>query len=331
MVKTSKIKSISRNKTKKNKENTMKICPIGLKPFEKELKKTLPNHIPAVNHRKHLFIKQLMSKFAPNSIKPVNDFYDYINYTWLKNVGLEQQQKYIVQVDDFRLVQDKVYNELDQIILEYIKTHNDKLSKNLKNFRDSIIKMNPLSYSKHLAKEAEKTIERFINEDNPWKLLAFINKDEMISFRAPFVWSLNPDEKNTKIYRCYVNPHQFTLLDLNVYFDDGTDVEYKRNYRNKFNKYVKKLFTCILGENHYNPKDILDVEIEIFNALGCTEITTKEEKPYNKITAEESFKKYGFDWNEFSKALGFKTPPKFFITSNINYLKCLFIKKPTTF
>ena len=104
------------------------------------------------------FVKQLLSKFAPHSIKPENDFYDYINYQWLKNVSLEDQQKYIVQIDDFRLAQDKVYHELDTIILDYIKNHNDKLSKNLKNFYNSVIVMNPKPYSKKLAFESVKII-----------------------------------------------------------------------------------------------------------------------------------------------------------------------------
>ena len=77
-----------------------------------------------------------MSKFAPSAIKPEDDFYDYINYLWLKNVSLKKQQEYIVQVDDFRLTQDKVYHQLNDIILEYIRTHKDKLATNLKNFYD---------------------------------------------------------------------------------------------------------------------------------------------------------------------------------------------------
>lgn len=61
-----------------------------------------------------------------------------------------------------------------------------------------------------------------------WKLLAFINSDEMIADKAPFVWSVNPDNKDPTIFRCYVSPHAFALVDLNVYYDDGTDVEYKK-------------------------------------------------------------------------------------------------------
>ncbi len=321
MVKTKKHK-IKKSVTKKNIKRID--CPIGLKPFEDEFNKKIPKlQIQKSSaEKKKAFVKQLLSKFAPHSIKPENDFYDYINYQWLKDVSLENQQKYITQIDDFRLTQHQVYEELNGIILDYIKIHNNKLSKNLKNFYNSVIKMNPKDYTKRLAKEAVKTVDNLIAEGNPWKLLAFFNKDEMIAHKAPFVWDLNPDDKNTKIYSCYISAHQFTILDLNVYFDDGKDVEYKHKYRREFKKSCQKIFNVLLGPNEFQGKDIYDVEVDIFNALGCIDITSKEEDSYNKIHGNEALSKYGFDWKEFSHQLGFKQMPTTFITSSKNYLKC---------
>jgi putative endopeptidase len=322
MTITIKKKYVTKNKTKKN-QNKMVVCPIGLKPFESNFKNSPSlSGIKSISKRQKQFVKALKAKFSPNSIQPNNDYYDYINYQWLKNISLEQQQKYIVQIDDFRLAQDNVYKQLHNIILEYIKTHNDKLSKNLKNYYDSVIEMNPLSYSKQLAKEAVQMVEDIIHEDNPWKMIAFMNSDEMISFRAPFVWSINPDDKNVKINRCYLDPHQFTLIDMNVYYNDGTDVKYKDKYRKRYAGYCKKLFDTILGPNDYGANDVFDVEVELLGALDCVNITNKEEKMYNKVTKDESLSKYGFDWAEFTKQLGFKKTPDFFITSSLNYLKC---------
>ena len=51
----------------------------------------------------------------------------------------------------------------------------------------------------------------------------------MINFSAPFVWSVNPDDKDPTVFRCYVNSHTFTFSDIDVYYDDGTNVEYKKN------------------------------------------------------------------------------------------------------
>ena len=316
-----------KNRSKKNtsKKQGLAICPIGLKSFEEKFSETLPKgHLKKSGEtQKKEFVKELLSKFAPNSIKPENDFYDYINYQWLQNTSIEKQQEYIVQIDDFRLTQDKVYQELNEIILDYIKTHKDKLATNLKLFYDSVIKMNDIESSKKLSNEAVQTINSYIKENNMWKLLAYINSDEMIADGAPFNCSINPDNKNPDVFRCYVSAHQFALIDLNVYYDDGKDVTYKKNYRTAFHDYCKKLFDTCLGKGHgFNPKDVFDVEVEIFDALGCADVVPGIEETYNKVMASDCLEKYGFDWKQFSKELGFKTTPSFFITSSLNYLKC---------
>jgi putative endopeptidase len=309
------------NITRKNKNDT---CPIGLKPFEEVFSKKLKKDKKSIAIKKKEFVKQLLSKFSPNSIKPENDYYDYINYQWLQNVSVEQQQKYIVQVDDFRLTQDKVYTELDNLILKYINSHNDKLSKNLYNYRKSVLEMNPKSYTKKLAFESISTIDELFHENNPWKLLAFFNSDEMLCNSAPFVWSLQPDEKNTKLYASYVTSHRFELVDMSVYFDDGTDIAYKTEYREAYKKNIKEIFNVLLGNNNYNPQDVLDVETQLINAFVCSEISVKNpDETYNKVYTNDAVNTYGFDWPEFAKHLGFKNIPECFITNNLSYLKCV--------
>jgi predicted metalloendopeptidase len=311
----------------KNNKTIKKNCPIGLKPFEKKfsimLKKREGKNLRNVEtSKKTEFAKELSSRFSPKSIQPNNDYYNYINYTWLKNVSLEKQQKYITQIDDFRLTQDKVYKLLHDIIVKYFKTHNDKLAKNLKNYYVSVVNMNPSSYSKKLAQESIQIVDDFIKNDNPWALLGYFNRDEMLSSACPFVWSMNPDDKEPTKFRSYVTPIQFIMLDLAVYYDDGKDVSYKTNYRNKYFKHVKRIFDIALGKNDFIPKDCFDVQVDIFNALGCVDVSFKEESSYNKVTKSDSLPKYDFDWGEFSKQLGFKKTPDFFITSSLNYLKC---------
>jgi len=323
MPKTNRKKHSKGNKTRKN-IKSLEICPIGLKPFEEQFSKKIPSKSLRITNdeKKKEFVRELTAKFAPHSIKPNNNFYDYINYLWLKNVSLEKQQKYIVQVDDFRLAQDKVYHQLNDIIVNYYKTHDDKLAKNLKNYYTSVIQMNPKHYSKKLAFEAVKKIDNLLMENNPWALIAFLNRNEMTSPYSPFAWSVNPDEKNNKVYRCYITSGQFNIIDINVYFDDGIDVQYKENYRNEFFKYINKIFKTLLGPNHgYNPRDVFEVEKQILDALGCIEVVN-EEVPYNKVYSREALEKYGFNWEELAKHIGYKKVPDFFITPSLNYLKC---------
>jgi predicted metalloendopeptidase len=311
-----------KKKTTKNKNQPE--CPIGLKPFEQRYTKkiSVSQVKKTTSKKKKDLVKELLSKFAPNRIKAQDDFYDYINYQWLQDIGLKKQQKYITQVDDFRLTQDKVYRELNEIILDYIKTHRDKLSKNLNNFYKSVIKMNPQHYTRVLAKQSVTVIDDLIKDNNSWKLLAFFNRDETISYKAPFVWSLNANEKNPKKYASNIDPVQFSILDLSVYYDDGTSKNYKKNYKQQYLHYCKKLFNTLIGSNKYDVNDIFDVQVDIFNALGCMDVTSKEEDTYNQVTSEEALK-YGFDWVEFTKYLGYKTTPKHFIVSSFNFLKCM--------
>jgi len=343
MAKTSKL--IFKNKKKfniNNKNITRKIkyktkgkelvlrkdCAIGLKPFEmKHQKEFKTNKLYSISYKK--FTDLLLAKSAPSSIKPQNDYYSYINYKWLKDTTITKEQKYIVEIDDFRLTQDKVYHELNDIILDYIKHNDNKLSKIMKNYYYSIINSNSIKDSKFQIKETINKIESIIKNNNPWELLAFYNKYSSVSYLSPFVFTINPDDKQSSIFRSYINPHQFILVDLNVYYDDGTEVAYKQNYRNTFKRFCKKLFDLCLGHGHgYNTDDIFEVEVDIFTVLGCQDVTTKE-KTYNRVTKKEALEKYGFDWEEFSKQVGFQETPDFFITSSLNYLKCgteLFLK-----
>jgi putative endopeptidase len=321
MTKTQKKKE-KNNITKKN---ILANCPVNLEPFETEFEKNFEKakNIKSNAIRKKVFVNKLLSNFSPTKYKPQDNFYDYINYQWLKNITLEEQQQYIVEIDAFRLTQDKVYHQLDNIILDYIKTHKNTLAKNLKNFYNSTVSMNPVPYSKKLAKNAVLIVDQLIKENNPWKLLAFFNSDEMICNDAPFVWSLSADEKNVKVYRSHINSHSFAFVDLSVYFDDGTNVEYKKSYRNVYLKSIKDVFNISIGQNDYNPQDVLDVEMQLINSFICKDIKVKNpDAMYNKVTANESLTTFDFDWKEFTKHLGYKKTPEFYIASDLKYLKC---------
>ena len=269
-------------------------------------------------------IKDLKKAISPSKINPQNDFYSYINERWINEKELEEDQKYIVQVDSFRLVQDKVYKELLEIVNDYIKNNDNKLSKEISNFYKAQLNLNTNEQLKKYSSEILSSIDKIRENGDVWELLGFTNHNETISYGSPFSWSLNPDDKNPSVFRCYVDQPQLSLIDINIYFDDGTDVSYKNKYKKTFFEYVYKLFENSFGKNHnFNIEDIFIVEIEILTAMSCEYIKGKKaESTYNKVTTKEALQKYDFDWAKFSKSMGFSYTPEFFITSNLNYLKC---------
>lgn len=276
-------------------------------------------------------VSQLKQSVNPKGVKPNEDFYSYINDRWITEYELNYKQQYIVQVDDFRITQDKVYRELIEIIEDFIsnpKTKNSKKAICIKKAYNSFKGYNNDEQTKYLSKTFLDYLDELrISKDNIWKKLGEINKNEIISAGSPFVWSINPDDKNPNYYKCYLEPPQLSLIDVNVYFDDNSDTDedkkYKNNYRKKFFTYLNNLFIIAFGENHgFNVKDVFDTEFEILNAMACELIKEVDEDNYNLITKDEALQKFGFNWEEFCKWLGFKKIPENFVTSNVNYLLC---------
>lgn len=343
MNKTNKKKEIVKNKTKKNKnddkikEELRDICKQyaeTYKPFEstvEELFKKNGLDINSTNYNlEKLAIKDLRKAVSPSGIKPNEDYYSYVNERWLKSFKLETGQEYIVQVDDFRLIQDKVYRDLIGILNNYVKdtkTKNTPEGKCISNAYKSFQTFNTIEQVRCLAKTIAEYMDTFNEHSTLWERLARVNMNEIISWGSPFVWSINPDDKNPKIYKCYLEPPQVTLLDLDVYYDDDEDTEkdkkYKQEQRLQYLAYLYTVFEIAFGENHgYNVKDIFDCEKEIVNATYCDLIKEVDDDGYNLVTKEEALKNFGFNWEEFCKHLGFKKVPDDFVTSNINYLLC---------
>jgi len=344
MSKTNKKKDIIKNKTKKNNKNGEKIkdelsdlCKQYANtytPFESKVEELFKQSGLDINSTNYNLekeaIKDLKKAVSPSGIQPNEDYYSYVNERWLKSFKLETGQEYIVQVDDFRLIQDKVYRDLIGILDNYTnnpKTKNTPEGKCINNAYKSFKTFNTIEQVRCLAKTIVEYIDIFNENSTLWERLARINMNEIISWGSPFVWSINPDEKNPKIYKCYLEPPQVTLLDLDVYFDDEEDSEkdkkYKREQRLQYLAYLYTVFEIAFGENHgYNIKDIFDCEKELVNATFCDLIKDVDEDGYNLVTKEEALKNFGFNWEEFCKNLGFKKVPDDFVTSNINYLLC---------
>ena len=102
-------------------------------PFENKIK---PESITVSKEINKIF----KTPFVPSHITPKNDYYSYINYKWMKNVRVQKNAGYIVQLDDFRIVQHKVYLELLNIVKDYTKNNHTKKSTEISNFYKSFIK-----------------------------------------------------------------------------------------------------------------------------------------------------------------------------------------------
>ena len=104
------------------------------KEYEKTFNESLKKHHQDVEKE---LIQLFKTPFTPTKYRAQDDYYTYINYQWLSNKSkeLKTQLKYYVQVDSFRVTQEKVYYELMDIVKTYIKTNHSAKSKAIRHDR----------------------------------------------------------------------------------------------------------------------------------------------------------------------------------------------------
>ena len=312
-------------KNKKVKNYTLKKCTGNntLEPFEKDFENKIKGNLKKAHELREHNLKKIFHDLKYD-IKPQNNFYGYINSLWHKSVKVYKDEDYIAEVDDFRLVQNKVYKELEIIINNYIKEEKNKTSQCMKNLYSSAKSLIDVDVCRTYAKKELEIIDEYRSDpNNLWKLLGYMNRCENYAMHCPFYWKVSQDLKNVDKMQSFISSPFFSLPYKEIYFDDGTMVDFKKSARREFLKYINNVFDLCFGKNHgYNPHDIYDIEVELINSFVCTNIVDPEDA-YIRIHKTDAMKKYNFDWEELSKNIGFTQTPDFFITSSPSYIKCV--------
>ena len=298
--------------------------------FENKFSKTFKK-IKKGDHEDTL-IKLLNKSYNSQTIKIENDFYGYINYHWLQDTlkqskSYKKEDKYFSQIDNFRLIQNKVYKELIYIVENYIKTNNSKQSKCILNIYKSY-KTGARKSIKANVKRGMCFFDYYSLNDDFYGYMAYFNRNEIINWGCPIYWKVEPDLKNSNLYTNYITFPKLSLFNYSLYYIDETESKeintYKKLVKRKYFEYLTQLFEVCFGKNNlYNPQDVWDIEIEIMSAFGCTDIKNESNEYYNIVTKEDSNIKYGFDWDIFSSKLGFEKTPNIFISTGLKYLTCI--------
>ena len=342
----------TKNKFSIYNENIIKMCELGkysgfIKNFyNKENEAKIKDYVLSLDkiskYRKYLNpdikrIKYLTDKLtnrvntSESFIKLKNDFYSYINEEWFQSIKIDINPTYYVQVDNFRVVQDKVYNELINYVKNYIRLNpKSKKAIAINNLYSSMIDLSSVNTLRH-CREVVSEVEAYMKLDKVtglYNVLADLNKNEIISWGSPIQWTLQPDEKSVKKYISHLSPAQLSINDYLIYINDPSDdaetIKYKKYIKNQYLMYIKYVFdACMDTTDHkYNPQDIWDIELLLLDAMGCTTIKNDNPDFYNEVSIDEIESKYGLNWNLFTSALGFAEPPQKVIVSSLNALKC---------
>lgn len=336
-----KVKKEHNNKTKKQalqmQSNVKELCASsGFNTFEGKLFRNAQNNAEVdkviMEYRKYKkTLKDVISSANLLKEHSKEDFFSYINDDWIQKQEekLKHQLKYYSQVDNFRIVQEKVYYEVMGYVDEYIKRNpNSKKAKLIDNVHKALYKTTKTIGLKHTHKVKED-IERLIEKNDMYGLLAYTNNNEIYGWASPIVWSVLPDEKNVKKYISHLSPPQLGIYDVYIYVEDPSDSpekkKYKKEFKQKYLQFIKDTFKIVLPNNYheFNPEDVFNVEVELLNAMACPETLKEDPNNYNLVTKEQLENNYGLDWTEFAHKLGYKNVPPKVVISSTNAIKCM--------
>ncbi len=316
------------NKTKRNKKyNALSSKTTTINEVLTQFKNTSENE--RMNKNITNYFTKNNSKISNNLIK--NDFYFYINNFWIHELtNKEEDTKYLVKLDDFRITQYKVYEKLNESVNSYINGNKNIVSLEVKNYYESCFNLNSILSSKNYLKKIISEIDSLRRDkNNLWKMLALVNKLEITNPFGPFFLEFAPDQNDLSKYIYYLHNHSFAIFDLDIYkdknFDDNKKNEYNKKYKKFFLRYLNKLFKTTLPEdNSLSPNETLEVSKSFFSIMLNKETNIVDSSSYyNKISSDEAMNMYRFNWVEYCKELGYKEDnmPKYFVVSNLNYFK----------
>lgn len=294
--------------------------------FEKEFNKHTTKHTENIETE---LVKLFKTPFTPTEFKPQDDYYTYINYQWLsdKTKELKTKSNYYVQVDSFRVTQEKVYYELIDIIKDYIKHNNTEKSHAINKVYQSLYNLNNKDAEDYVKKVIVK-VDKLLETKTMFEFFGEINRNEIVSWGVPLVWSVLKDEKNVSMYRSTISAPQLTVYDYLIYIEDIADDQdtkkYKKEYKARYLGFIQTMFELCLGKNNgLNATDVWDCEYDMLNAMGCDSIKDDDLDGYNLITKTDALAKLGFNWSDMATSIGYKKVPDKFICTNKNYIKCI--------
>jgi len=329
-TKKKKINKIIKNKTIKVKEKTNTITI-----YDKNIISHNNYSIPIAS--KYSFdeeenqLKNLIKHEYKTIIDLKNDFYSYVNYYWIREKKNSDilDKIYYTQYDNFRITQHEVNESVIQLVNNYIKNNNNDITKELKNLFNSRIHENTEIFDKRIV-QSINDVDYFIEKDDFYGLMAYLNRSEMTNIIAPIKWKMKPNIYNPKKDISTFETTDIPIYDISLFIDNENDSNEIKKNKNKFIKdykinYLEKIFykvnKLLSKSKHIDINNILSIGSQM--AIIIVKSFTNNTNDNLIINNKESKNTYGFDWELFAKKLGYKNIPKQFLVTNSKYFKLI--------
>ncbi|WP_281560179.1 M13 family metallopeptidase [Thalassomonas sp. RHCl1] len=235
------------------------------------------------------------------SVRPQDNFYQYINGGWLKSHDIPSNKTTIGSFYDLR---DKADDDVKAIIEELAD------AKSLKNGSDEQ-KVADLfrSYMDTAERDAQgiKPIQHILdvinNIDDKDQLASFFAKYDALGIANPLGFYISIDAKNSSRYASHIWQSGLGLPDRDYYFNEA---ERFVKLRSGYLTHIENMYKLAgLTDGQTAAKTIMDLESQLAEHHWTRVESRNSEKRYNKFaTADLSSLTDGFNWQAYLAAMG---------------------------
>ncbi|MCB0282197.1 MAG: hypothetical protein KDF60_06430 [Calditrichaeota bacterium] len=236
------------------------------------------------------------------TVKPQDDFYEYMNGTWLKTFEIPQDKS---NYGSFTKLADDAEKNLLAIIKEAAQAENKEPGSNVQKVGDMYLSFMDSTRAEELGMEPIRAdleqIAALANKDDVVKHMAVLDKMSVGSVFGAFV---RQDDKNTTKY--IVNFYQggLSLPDKSYYLSDN---EKFTEIRGKYVEHVQKMFEMTGYKNAAEKaKTVMEMETAIAENHWSRVENRDRNKTYNKFALVDLDKNMGtFKLAVFADESGF--------------------------
>lgn len=235
------------------------------------------------------------------SIRPQDDFYGYVNGTWLKNTEIPSDRTSTGAFYDLR---EKSRDDVKAIIEEVAATPNliagsdeQKVADLYRSFMDTDT-LNQLGTAPIQA-ELDKIAALKTKAD----LVSYFAHSQIIGSGTPFAFYIDVDAKDSSRYATHIWQYGLSLPEKDYYFNEG---ERFVNIRKAFVEHIEKMFTIAgFKDPKASAEQVLALETAIASRHWDVVETRDSTKTYNLYQVKDLAKLApDIDWTGYLTTLG---------------------------
>lgn len=259
-------------------------------------------------------------------VRPQDDFYEYVNGTWLKTTEIPDDRSSHGSFGILRDEAEQAVHELMDELLISDQAYPEEISK-VKDLYQTF--MDEAAIEAASTAPYQKLAEEIDQLSSKQALAQYLANPWMQSGLGPIRFTIWADLKNPEAYTVYLDQAGLSLPDRDYYFDES---ERGQTVISEFKAHLVSMFALAGEENPEATADLIwAIESELAQGQWVQEDLRDVQKIYNPTAASTLPQEYpGFAWTDYLSASGIGDHSQIIVgqPSYFDHLQSMIAKRP---